>query len=329
MNNKILFLLITVASFAFVKESYAATKTSTGSGGWTSGGTWSPSGAPLAGDVINIQSGHTITISSNVDFRSGSATTVNVSGTLNFFSGGSKLRMSSGSTVVLISGSSLTSTGGGGASQQIEINGTTVWSNTMGNFTGPRTISEMSPLPVVWLNISADRVPMNSVIVNWSTSSEMSNSHFEVERSTNGVNFIFLSKISGKGTTNTITEYSWVDQTAPQGMLYYRLKQVDYNADFEYSNIMVVTPIIETVEGIEVSVFPNPVTEELNIDFSAEAPQQMDITFVDLFGNEVKKIVIEKGRQSVRLDVKGLKKGYYFLIIGTSDLQKSQRILVN
>ena len=329
MKSKILYLLITFTSLAFVKVCCAATKTSTGSGSWTSGSTWSPSGSPSSGDVVNIQSGHTVTISSNVDLRSGGATTVNVSGTLNFFSGGSKLRMSSGSTVVLNSGSSLTSTGGGGASQLIEINGTTVWSNTMGNFSGPRTISEMSPLPVIWLNIGADRVSLNCVTIIWSTSSEMSNSHFQVERSSDGVNFIFLSKINGKGTTNTISEYRWLDQTAPKEMTYYRLKQVDFNGDFEYSNIMVVTPVVEEVEGVVISTFPNPVTEELNIDFSAEAPQQIDITFVDLMGYEVKKIVVEKGKRSAKLDVRGLKKGYYFLIIRNSDVQKSQRVLVN
>lgn len=329
MNNKILFLLVAVTSLFSIKVSEAATKTSTGSGSWTAGGIWSPSGAPAAGDIINISSGHTITISSNLDFRSGGSTRVNVSGTLNFFSGGSKLRMSSGSTVVLNSGGNLTSTGGGGASQQIEINGAAVWSNTMGNFTGPRTITEMSPLPVKWLNLNANRISLDEIAISWTTSSEVSNAYFEVERTTDGVNFISLNKISGQGTTQKITEYSWLDQTAPQGIVYYRLKQVDFNGDFEYSNIMLVLPLAEIGGDIVVTAFPNPVTEELNIDFSAEAPQQMDITFVDLLGNEVKKIVIEKGRQSAKLDVRGLKKGYYFLIIRTSDIQKSQRVLVN
>lgn len=330
MKHKIVLSLISAMLLISGKMSFAATKTSTGTGNWTSGSSWSPSGEPAAGDVVNIQTGHIITVSSNVNLSSGSATNVNVSGNLQFDGGGAKLRLSSGSAVTLANGGLLSSTGGSGSSsQQLQMGSTAVWGGTMGNFTGPRVVDEVSPLPVKWLAINAERTSLNEITISWSTSAEMSNSHFEIERTTDGANFISLHKLSGQGTTQKITEYSWVDETAPQGIVYYRLKQVDFNGDFEYSNMMVVTPAAGNVEGITVTAFPNPVTEELNIDFSAEAPQQMDVTFVDLFGNEVKKIVIEKGRQSARLDVRGLKKGYYFLIIRTSDIQKSQRVLVN
>lgn len=224
---------------------FAATKTSTGSGDWTTAGSWSPSGQPSVGDVVNIQSGHTITVTSNVNSSSGSAMTINVSGTLAFSGGGSKLRLSTGSSINLLSGSSLRGNGSG-SSQQIVIGGTEVWAVSMGNFSGPRTINAASPLPVVWLSFTGNRMPNGTVQLNWSTATELNNSHFEVEKTTDGKTFTKLDEVKGNGTTNKISKYTYTDKQPGTASVYYRLKQVDFNSKFEYSKLVAVKGIANT-----------------------------------------------------------------------------------
>lgn len=220
---------------------FAATKTSTGSGNWTTGGSWTPSGSPAAGDVINIETGHTITVSSVVNISSGSAVTINIRGTLTFSGGGSKLRLATGSVINLLSGGNITTSGGGGGgSQTIEAGGTGLWNTTMGNFSGPRTITEASPLPVVWLSFTGNRMPNGTVQLNWSTASELSNSHFEVERTADGKTFTKLDEVKGNGTTNKISKYTYTDKQPGTATVYYRLKQVDFNSKFEYSKLVAV-----------------------------------------------------------------------------------------
>ena len=224
---------------------FAATKTSTGSGDWTTAGSWSPSGQPTVGDVVNIQTGHTITVTSNVNSSSGSAMTINVSGTLAFSGSGSKLRLSTGSSINLLSGGSLRGNASG-SSQQIVIGGTEVWAVSMGNFSGPRTINAASPLPVVWLSFTGNRMPNGTVQLNWSTATELNNSHFEVEKTSDGKTFTKIDQIKGNGTTNKISKYAYTDKQPGTSAVYYRLKQVDFNSKFEYSKLVAVKGIANT-----------------------------------------------------------------------------------
>lgn len=328
MKHNFLLLVLTGLLLLCGQMSIAATKNSTGSGNWTSASSWSPSGAPSAGDVITIQSGHTISVNSNVNLSSGSATTINVYGTLALVGNGSRLRLPSGSTITVHTGGSIT--GNGSNSQAINMGSTTVYSGTVTTVSGPQTVSEASPLPVEWLSLEAKRLSSTRIAVMWTTSSELNNAYFDMERTVDGVTFEQVARVAGNGTTHQISEYTWIDEQAPSSRnVYYRLKQVDFNGDFEYSNIMTVHALQAQAVSIVVTAFPNPVTDVLTVDLPVEQPAATDIIFVDLFGHEVKRIVIEQGKQTANLDVRGLKKGNYFLIVRSGEHQSSQRVLVH
>jgi hypothetical protein len=236
------FTTLLLACFAlFAHTLYAASKTSAGSGDWNSSSTWTPAGVPAAGDVVTIASGHTVTVTNVVNMSSGNATTITVEGILRFNSSGSKLRLAAGSVIQLNSGGQIQTDGnGGGSSQTLEIGGSTVWSTSMGNFTGPRTVNQTNPLPVSWLSFTGTRMPDGSAQLNWSTASELNNSHFEVEKTTDGKNFTKVGEVKGNGTTNKISKYAYTDKTAGSATVYYRLKQVDFNTKFEYSKLVAV-----------------------------------------------------------------------------------------
>ncbi len=123
-------------------------------------------------------------------------------------------------------------------------------------------------LPVTWLSFNGKRTD-EDVVLQWSTSSEQNNSHFEIERSVDGFNFTYVGRKEGKGTTNSISEYGFTDRDAfsqtQAEVLYYRLKQVDYNGNYEYSSTIAINNNGQSIGRMELITFPNPFTEQLNL----------------------------------------------------------------
>jgi len=94
-----------------------------------------------------------------------------------------------------------------------------------------------SPLPVVWLSFTA-RTELNKAILEWSTASEVNNDYFEIEKSYNALEWIYVNRVDGMGNTNNISNYIYEDFSNID--LYYRLKQVDYDGKLDYSKLIFV-----------------------------------------------------------------------------------------
>ena len=128
-----------------------------------------------------------------------------------------------------------------------------------------------SILPVKFLNFYPELIEdQRSINIFWSTSKEWENSHFEIERSYGGIdNFVSVGEISGRGWTDEVTEYTFHDDDLPLagGNLFYRLKQIDFNGKYEYSEIVAVRlPTVQFTKGVW-RAYPNPVIgSTLNID---------------------------------------------------------------
>lgn len=126
-------------------------------------------------------------------------------------------------------------------------------------------------LPVVFSELGVDFNNTERIVtVTWSTAKEWENSHFEIERSYGGIdNFIHVGEITGRGWTDEISEYNFQDDDMPLagGNLYYRVKQVDFNGQYEYSEIVAVRlPTVQFSKGVW-RAYPNPVMgNTLNID---------------------------------------------------------------
>lgn len=95
-----------------------------------------------------------------------------------------------------------------------------------------------SPLPVDLISFTASKSEF-SVELKWSTASEVNNSHFEIYKSTDIENFEQIGTVYGKGNSQVIAEYQFIDRNL-KGAQFYRLKQVDYDGQFEYSDIISV-----------------------------------------------------------------------------------------
>ncbi len=116
--------------------------------------------------------------------------------------------------------------------------------------------SENNPLPVTLVSFDGEATEDN-ILLNWVTASEVNNSHFEVQRSLNGVDFETIGRVEGNGTATITQRYSFEDNLALSGINYYRLKQVDYDGAFEYSEIITVLFNGETSNSF--IVYPNPI----------------------------------------------------------------------
>lgn len=117
------------------------------------------------------------------------------------------------------------------------------------------------PTPVVYENLSIYfNTPLRSVDFFWSTTKEWEASHYDVERAVNGTQFEKIGEVKAAGWSDQLSEYLFEDKMLPLsgGNLLYRLKQVDFNGDFEYSKVLSVrVPGVEFTSGVW-RAYPNP-----------------------------------------------------------------------
>ena len=122
-------------------------------------------------------------------------------------------------------------------------------------------IQIVAPLPVEMSWFRGEALA-HGVELNWETASELNNDVFLVERATDGRNFEIIGEVLGNGTTETASNYTYVDENAAPGTNYYRLLQLDYDGSETTSNVITVN---RQSDNGGIVVAPNPVQEELTI----------------------------------------------------------------
>lgn len=115
------------------------------------------------------------------------------------------------------------------------------------------------PVPVELISFKADTINGN-VQLEWTTATEENNAGFEIERSFDGSNFEKIGFVEGNGTTYEYSNYIFLDEGIKQDVMYYRLKQIDYDGQFEYSNVVVITYSDNNTVS---KIYPNPADEVL------------------------------------------------------------------
>lgn len=172
-------------------------------------------------------------------------------------------------------------------------------------------------LPVELLTFEADALD-RTVKLDWATASESGSSHFIVQRSSNGEDFIDIGMVDGAGTSFTTIQYGFVDQQPIAGTNYYRLKQVDADGSFSYSDIATVNFGSAVVAG---TPYPNPTDGTVNVQLNAndDGPAHLEIS--DASGRTVHRSAhaITSGANTLRSDLRGLKPGTYMLTVIAPD----------
>ena len=148
----------------------------------------------------------------------------------------------------------------------------------------------------------------------WSSLQESNSSHFEIERSTDGINFYQVGKVIAKSSSDKEVDYSFDDLRSNAGINYYRLKLLDKDKQFQYSNIQVLNV---NIKGIDITgIYPGPFIDKINVTISSEVPVMSKI---DLFDNTGKLLisrqaVLNKGVTNVVIDkLDNLTRGLYII----------------
>jgi hypothetical protein len=186
----------------------------------------------------------------------------------------------------------------------------------------PRVVD--GPIPVELSSFTAS-VQEGNVTLNWSTASETNNKGFEVQRGINGV-YTTLSFVEGKGTTTEIQRYMYVDAAVEEGNYTYRLKQIDYDGTFEYSNA-VEAEVVQPKEYTLEQNYPNPFNPTTSINFSLASDSKVNLRIYDILGQEVVALLnttMSAGRHKVNFDASTLNSGVYFYKLEANGIDGSE-----
>lgn len=188
-----------------------------------------------------------------------------------------------------------------------------------------------APLPIELINFEAILLSNNKIQLNWFTASEINNSHFEIERSYDGSSFSVIGTINGAGTSNQLTEYNLLDESYNKlfKSVFYRIKQVDYNGDYTYSNIRIVN-IENVISFNKLKVFPNPTDGILNLTWNGNAEGPKQVVISDLHGKQVLNETILKieGNNHYTIDVSNIKTGVYLIQTVTNGYTEKLKLVI-
>ncbi|HEY0679028.1 MAG TPA: T9SS type A sorting domain-containing protein, partial [Chitinophagaceae bacterium] len=169
-------------------------------------------------------------------------------------------------------------------------------------------------LPVKLSVFNASLVKKN-VVLNWTTEQEINTSHFSVQRSTDGKEFTDAAILFTDGNSNASISYSYKDPvaTGAKGVLYYRLKMVDLDGRFIFSNVRIIN-LGDSKGQVELQAFPNPVVNEVRITIPESWQNKHVVYEVYTGGGQlVKRSVNKNASQTEVINMQNLKPGTYLI----------------
>jgi plastocyanin len=193
---------------------------------------------------------------------------------------------------------------------------------------GLRVDSAWSYIIPVELTSFAASVNGTSVNLNWSTATELNNSGFEIERKSSSSSWTKIGFVAGHGTTSEAKHYSYSENNLGTGNYSYRLKQVDFDGTFEYSNAVEVE--IVTPNNFELSQnYPNPFNPTTSIKFNIPEAGNVKLAVYNLLGQEVKTLVNgfrNAGVYTVNFDASNLSSGIYLYKIEMNNFTQTRKM---
>ena len=141
-----------------------------------------------------------------------------------------------------------------------------------------------APLPIELLSFTGECYNQ-SIVLEWSTATEINNDYFSIERSIDGINWQIIAKIDGAGNSTSIKNYSYIDVGQYNDISYYRLKQTDFDGQFKYSAIIAIEKCGEDIS--ELAIYPNPANETLNLSYGGDKDKIISISIYNVLGEMV------------------------------------------
>ncbi|MBL0308647.1 MAG: T9SS type A sorting domain-containing protein [Bacteroidetes bacterium] len=179
-------------------------------------------------------------------------------------------------------------------------------------------------MPIELLSFEAKPVDKN-VQTRWTTSLEVNNHYFTLERSPDAETFTAIARIEGANNSTQLLDYNWLDENPLPGVSYYRLKQTDYDGQFSYSNIVSV----RMKTGLTYKIYPNPSKGHIYI-YVSDPSQDLNFSMIDMTGREVfSKTMTGNNGQLLEINTSGiLPAGMYFIHLSNGADNFSEKLIV-
>lgn len=190
--------------------------------------------------------------------------------------------------------------------------------------------------PVIPVELKSFEAVVNGddVILKWTTSSEINNRGFNIERITSDESDLqiweLLGFIDGNGTTSEFINYSFIDREAPTAKVQYRLKQIDYDGTFKYSKILEVE-VKSPNSFVLFQNYPNPFNPNTIISWQSPAGVWQSLKVYDILGNEITTLVDEykpAGKYEIEFSGQDLPSGVYFYEVKSGDFSDTKSMLL-
>jgi hypothetical protein len=188
------------------------------------------------------------------------------------------------------------------------------------------------PLPVELLDFAGRWNSFKDVNeLTWATASEVNNDYFEIQRSFDGRPFESIGSLEGQGNSTKKVRYDFIDKDIPlNGVYTYRLKQVDFDGKFEYSNLVNIDVsrkgIVKTV------IYPNPSVNDVNIDINAIEGANLIVNIYDNVGklviqNFINEVMTDNVK-TTKIESGRLNEGVYYVVVNIDGELSSHKLII-
>ena len=209
----------------------------------------------------------------------------------------------------------------------LAVSGVNLFAGTWGGGVWRRPLDE---IPVELTSFAAS-VQENKVVLNWATATETNNQGFEIERKLFGSNYEKIGSVTGFGTTTEPKSYSFKDENVTSEKYSYRLKQIDFDGTFEYSNVIEVEVDFTPKEYTLYQNYPNPFNPSTTISFSIPEGSFVTLKIYDMLGREVAILISEElsaGTYSQQWNAVGLAGGIYFYSLQAGSFVETMKLVL-
>ena len=181
----------------------------------------------------------------------------------------------------------------------------------------------IAPLPVD-LGAFSLKINLDAIEILWTTYSESNTSYFEIQKSSDGLEWSSVGKTEAKGESTSRLDYIFVDERPSLKLSYYRLKIVDNDETFSFSPVKSI--FLDSDSSVK--LFPNPNTGVFEIDFSFSQKQKVTVEILNVMGQMVQTISDGEEMQEMKKTITINEKGIFYVRITAGSRKSVQRIVV-
>jgi len=189
-------------------------------------------------------------------------------------------------------------------------------------------MNQANVLPVDLLDFTV-AVEKNTVDISWTTANEINNKGFEIQYSTDRIDWEIIDFIDGGRNSELFKEYNYQHKNPKQGTNYYRLKQLDYDGAFEFSKVEVIHWNSSTAGIGEIILAPNPTNDLLNVSLKKgfEKAEILNCEIFNQMGQLVQRKLLNAETKNFTMNVQALASGFYVLEIRSGGIVHSSKFI--